>query len=190
MRIPLNSKDPIEDYRLQAAGANTQIFLDKPGVEPDEIIGIVEQASSLRLDSDDFLFNERENRGQGTNNRLATAEGLGTLTSGSDVNTSAQLARVQPGNRPDFDFFSFSLENPETVTISSDNFSGLFPVLGLFNSAGNVIESNSSLEITASLGAGDYSISVSDFDFFPEDGGTFDRGFFDPGSYTLEVAVA
>jgi serralysin len=71
-------KGSLQNYRLQVVGTNTQIFLDKPGTEPDEIIGIVQGRTNLRLDSDDFLFYERENPGQATNNTLATAEGLGS----------------------------------------------------------------------------------------------------------------
>jgi Ca2+-binding RTX toxin-like protein len=181
-------KGTLGDYRLQTVGANTRVFLDKSGGELDELVGVV-QASSLRLDSNDFLFYEKEDARQGTNNTLATAEELGTLTSGSEVNTSAQLATL-PGNNPDFDFFTFSLANPGTVTISTPNSSGTFPVLGLFNSAGNLQSSSTSQSITASLGAGTYSISVSDFDYFPQNGGTFSSSFFDPGSYTLGVTVA
>lgn len=188
-----------EEYLLQSIGGNTRIFLDKPGAEQSEIIGIAEDAPGLSLDSNDFLFFEGENAGQAANNRLSTAEGLGTLSSGSDVNVSAQLARVQPGGNPDFDFFRFSLGNTRTVTIETNTSDNLGPpdtILGLFNSAGNLLQFNDdggggldSL-ITASLGAGTYSISVSDFAFFPEDGGTFTSGSFNPGPYGLEVSVA
>ena len=179
-------KGTLADYRLQTVGADTRVFLDNSG-ELDELVGVV-QASPLKLDSDDFLFYEKEDAGQGTNNTLATAEKLGTLTSGSEVNTSAQLARL-PGNNPDFDFFTFSLANPGTVTINTPNYSGTYPVLGLFNSAGNLQSSSTSQSITASLGAGTYSISVSDYDYFPQNGGTFSSGYFDPGSYTLGITV-
>lgn len=182
-----------EDYLLQSIGGNTRILVDKPGAEQDEIIGIVQGAATLGLDSDDFLFFEGENAGQGTNNTLATAEGLGALSSGSDVNISAQLATVQPGDNPDFDFYTFSLANSGTVTIETSNSGDT--VLGLFDSAGTVLQSDddsgsgvSSL-ITASLGAGSYSISVSDFAAFPQDGGTFSSDIFNPGPYTLEVSV-
>ncbi|MDF5734656.1 MAG: hypothetical protein PUQ00_02880 [Nostoc sp. S13] len=181
-------KGTLGDYRLETVGADTRVFLDNSGGEVDELVGVV-QASSLKLDSDDFLFYEKEDAGQGTNNILATAEKLGTLTSGSEVNTSAQLATL-PGNNPDFDFFTFSLGNPGTVTISTSNYNGLYPVLGLFNSAGNLQKSSTSQSITASLGAGTYSISVSDYNYFPQNGGTFNSGSFDPGSYTLGVTVA
>lgn len=192
-------KGPPEDYLLQSVAGNTRIFVDKPGAEQDEIIGIVQGASTLRLDSNDFLFYERENSGQATNNTLATAEGLDSLTAGSNINISAELATVEPGNNPDFDFFTFFLANPGTVTIETDtagNFGPPNTVLGLFNSAAKLLQfddqgsgGNDSL-ITASLGAGRYSISVSDYAFFPEDGGTFTPSSFNPGSYTLEVTVA
>lgn len=184
-----------QDYLLQSVGGNTRIFVNKPGAEQDEIIGIVQGASTLRLDSNDFLFYERENFGQAANNTLATAEGLDTLTSGSNINISAELATVQPGNNPDFDFFTFFLANPGTVTIETETL-GVDTVLGLFNSTGTVLQSNDDSGsgigslITASLGAGRYSISVSDYAAFPQDGGTFTSGSFNPGPYTLEVTVA
>ncbi|MEH2241087.1 DVUA0089 family protein [Nostoc sp.] len=184
-----------KNYRLQSVGANTQIFLDKPGAEPDEIIGIVQGRVNLRLDSNDFLFYEGENAGQATNNTLASAEGLGSLSSGSDVNISGELVTVQSGNNPDFDFFTFSLANPKTVTISAVTTDDT--VIGLFNNAGILLQSDDDSGpdlgslITASLGAGTYSISVSKYALFPQNGGTF-SGSSDSNSapYTLEVHLA
>ncbi|MEH2058099.1 MAG: DVUA0089 family protein [Nostoc sp.] len=188
-------KGPPKDYRLQVVGANTQIFLDKPGAEPDEIIGIVQGVVNLRLDSDYFLFYERENAGQATNNTLASAEGLGSLSSGSNVNISGELVTVQPGNKPDFDFFTFSLASPKTVTISTVTTDDT--VIGLFNNAGTLLKSDDDSGadfgslITASLGAGTYSISVSKYALFPQDGGTF-SGSSDSNSapYTLGVSLS
>ncbi|MBE9106887.1 DVUA0089 family protein [Nostoc cf. edaphicum LEGE 07299] len=187
-------KGPPQDYRLQVAGSSTRIFLDKPTGEQDEIIGVVQGRKNLRLDSDDFLFYERENAGEGTNNTLGSAEGLGSLSSGSNVNLSGQLTTVQPGSSPGFDFFTFSLANPGTVTIRTVTSGDT--VLGLFNSAGNLVTSNddggggNSSLITSFLGAGTYSISVSDFPFLPQDGGTFSGSGFNPLSYTLQVSLA
>ncbi|MBD0386693.1 MAG: DVUA0089 family protein [Nostoc sp. C3-bin3] len=195
------SEDRIElkgsptNYRLQSAGTTTQIFLDKPGAEPDEIIGIVERVVNLRLDSDDFLFYEQENARQATNNTLASAQGLGSLSSGSDVNLSGELVTVQPGDNPDFDFFTFSLGNQETVTISAATTDDT--VIGLFNNTGILLQSDDDSGpdfgslITASLGAGTYSVSVSKYAFFPQNGGTF-SGSSDsnPAPYTLKISLA
>ena len=186
-------KGSLLDYRLEVVGNNTQILLDKPGVEPDEIIGIVQRRNNLILDSDDFLFNyELEIAGKATNNSLSTADILGSLSSGSNVNVSAQLATVQPGDNPDFDFFTFSLANSGTVTIGTA-MSG-DTILGLFDNAGTLVQTdddgggNRSSLITSSLDAGIYFISVSDFAFFPETGGSFSSSDFDPASYTLQVS--
>ncbi|MFW9264016.1 pre-peptidase C-terminal domain-containing protein, partial [Nostoc sp. CALU 546] len=186
-------KGALKDYRLQVVGSNTRIFVDKPIAETDEIIGIALGRNNLRLDSDDFLFLERENVGEGTNNTLDSAEGLGSLSSGSNVNVSAQLTAVQPGDNPDFDFFTFSLANAGTVTIRTTLTSG-DTILGLFDDFGTLLLSdddsgggNSSL-ISSFLGAGTYSISVSDFSSFPENGGTFSAATFDPASYRLQVS--
>ncbi|MBW4425923.1 MAG: DVUA0089 family protein [Nostoc desertorum CM1-VF14] len=195
------SEDQIElkgspkNYRLQSAGTTTQIFLDKPGAEPDEIIGIVQRVVNLRLDSDSFLFYEQENARQTTNNTLASAQGLGSLSSGSDVNLSGELVTVQPGDNPDFDFFTFSLANQKTVTISAATTDDT--VIGLFNNTGILLQSDDDSGpdfgslITASLGAGTYSVSVSKYAFFPQNGETF-SGSSDsnPAPYTLKISLA
>jgi Ca2+-binding RTX toxin-like protein len=184
----------ILDYRLEVNGSNTRIFLDKQGTEPDEIISVVQGRNNLTVD--DFLFNfEREISGKGINNTLDSAEGLGSLLSGSNVNVSAELATIELGNNPDFDFFTFSLASAGTVTINTVTLGDT--VLGLFDDSGNVLQTdgdsgggNSSL-ISSFLGAGTYSISVSKFPFFPENGGTFSGSDFTPNfSYTLGVSVA
>jgi hypothetical protein len=116
------------------------------------------------------------------------------LSSGSDVNLLAQLAAVQPGDNSDFDFFTFSLANPETVNISTVTSGDT--VLGLFDSVGTLLQSNDDNGsdqgsfITSFLGVGTYSISVSKFAFLPEDGGTFSGSTSNPDlSYTLGVGV-
>ena len=190
-------KGTLVDYRLEVVGSNTRIFIDKLGAEPDEIIGIVQGKNNLTLDSDDFLFNsEREIAGKGTNNSLSTSENLGSLSSGSNINFSAQLATVQSAGNTDFDFFTFSLANSGTVTINT-SVSG-DTVLGLFDIARTLLQSDddsgggSSSLIKRFLGAGTYSISVSKSPFLPQDGGTFSGGSAsNPDfSYTLGVSVA
>jgi serralysin len=189
-------KGSVQDYRLQKVGTDTQILLNKPGTEPDEIIGLVQGGLNLRLDSDDFFFYEGENTGKATNNTLTTAEGLGSLSSGSNVNLLAGLVTSQPGDNPDFDFFKFSLAKTGNITIktvSSDD-----TVLGLFNATGSLLQINDDSNpsdfgslITTSLGAGTYSISVSKYAFFPQNGGTF-SGESDNISvpYILQVSLA
>ncbi|MEH2247470.1 calcium-binding protein [Nostoc sp.] len=57
-----SSQDQIElnglpqDYLLQVVGGSTRIFLDKPGAEQDEIIGVVQGVVGLTLNSDNFTF--------------------------------------------------------------------------------------------------------------------------------------
>ncbi|MEA5625051.1 calcium-binding protein [Nostoc sp. UHCC 0251] len=187
-----------QDYRLQAVGSNTRIFLDKPGTEQDEIIGILEGKTNLRLDSDDFLFYERENAGEDTNNSLDSAEKLGSLSSGSKVNLLAQLATVQPGDDSDFDFFTFSLANSGTVSISTVTSGDT--VLGLFDSRGTLLQTKDDNDndsdqgslIRSFLSAGTtYSLSVSKFALLPETGGSFSgSSFLAPDfSYTLQVSL-
>ncbi|MCW5315855.1 hypothetical protein GTQ43_19175 [Nostoc sp. KVJ3] len=70
-------------------------------------------------------------------------------------------------------------------------------ILGLFDSAGNLVTSNddggggNSSLINSFLGASTYSISVSKYNLFPADGGTFSGSPLVPDlSYTLGVSVA
>jgi len=53
------------NYRLGSSPtglpAGTAIYRDKPGEEPDELIGIVQGSSNLSLDSDDFRFSAELN---------------------------------------------------------------------------------------------------------------------------------
>ncbi|MDZ8110372.1 MAG: DVUA0089 family protein [Nostoc sp. DedQUE12a] len=93
-------------------------------------------------------------------------------------------------------FLHFSLVNPGTVTI--ETLTSEDTVLGLFNNAGALLETNDDFGrdlrsfISTSLSAGTYSIAVSKFNFFPQDGGTFSVGdISNPDfSYTLKVTFA
>ncbi|WP_445635813.1 pre-peptidase C-terminal domain-containing protein [Nostoc sp. DSM 114161] len=183
------------DYRLEVVGSDTRIFLNKPGAEPDEIIGVVQGRNNLTFN--DFLFNfERELPGKGTNNTIVSAEELGTLPSGSSIDISAQLVTIQPGGNPDFDFYTFSLANAASVNIVTGVTSPGDTILGLFDAFGTLITSNddgaggTASLINTFLGAGTYSISVSKYALFPQDGGTFFGSTTVPDfSYTLQVNV-
>ncbi|MCZ8065311.1 MAG: hypothetical protein O9287_05090, partial [Microcystis sp. LE17-20D] len=43
-------------YRLSVVGSNTELYLDKPGSEPDELIGIIQGVTNLSLASDNFIY--------------------------------------------------------------------------------------------------------------------------------------
>jgi len=43
-------------YRLNVVGDNTELYLDKPGGEPDELIGIIQGVTNLSLTSDNFVY--------------------------------------------------------------------------------------------------------------------------------------
>ncbi|MDF5734121.1 MULTISPECIES: calcium-binding protein [unclassified Nostoc] len=175
-----------QDYRLQVVGGNTRIFSEQPG-QADEIIGIVQGKNNLQLRSDDFLFYEQEDAGQSTNNTLGNAEGLGTLSSGSKVNISGELATAQSGSNPDFDFFTFYLPTSGIITINTVT-SGK-AIIGLFKDYGTLVTSQKSSPITGFLSAGYYSISVSKDSFLPQNNGTFFGTTSEPDfSYTLGVS--
>ncbi|MEH2322143.1 MAG: calcium-binding protein [Nostoc sp.] len=173
-----------QDYRLQVSGNNTRIFSRQSG-QVDELIGIVQGRNNLRLSSDDFLYYERENAGEATNNTLGNPEDLGSFSSGSKVNISGQLTTVQSSSNPDVDFFSFYLPNPGTVTINIAT-SGKANI-GLFN-YGTLVTSQNSSSITGLVSAGQYSISVSKDSFLPQNNGVFFGTNSEPDfSYTLGV---
>ena len=46
------------NYLLVVSGANTQIFIDKPGTEPDELIGIINGQTGLSLSSNSFVYDQ------------------------------------------------------------------------------------------------------------------------------------
>lgn len=176
-----------QDYRLQAVGGNTRIFYEQPG-QVDELIGIVQGRNNLQLRSNDFLYYERENAGESTNNTLGTSEGLGYLSSGSKVNISGELATPQSGDNPDVDFFTFYLPNSATITINTVT-SGK-AIIGLFKDYGTLLTSQKSSSITGLLSAGTYSISVSKDSFLPQNNGTFFGTNSEPDfSYTLGVSI-
>ncbi|MEH2065697.1 MAG: calcium-binding protein [Nostoc sp.] len=176
-----------QDYRLQVVGNNTRIFAEQGG-QVDELIGIVQGRNNLKLNTDDFLFYERENAGQSTNDTLNSAEGLGSLSSGSKVNISGELATVQSRSNPDVDFFTFYLPNSGTVTINTVT-SGKANI-GLFNYYGALVTSQNSSSITGLLSAGTYSISVSKDSFLPQNNGVFFGTNSQPDfSYTLGVSL-
>ncbi|WP_353932785.1 Calx-beta domain-containing protein [Okeanomitos corallinicola TIOX110] len=46
------------NYLLTVVGADTQIFINKPGTEPDELIGIIRNQTGLSLTGDYFAYNQ------------------------------------------------------------------------------------------------------------------------------------
>ncbi|MEA5530490.1 cadherin domain-containing protein, partial [Dolichospermum sp. UHCC 0684] len=46
------------DYLLVVSGADTRIFIDKPGTEPDELIGIIKNQTGLSLTANYFAYNQ------------------------------------------------------------------------------------------------------------------------------------
>ena len=173
-----------QDYRLQVSGNNTRIFSRQSG-QVDELIGIVQGKNNLKLSSDDFLYYERENAGQATNNTLGDAEYLDSFSSGSKVNISGQLATVESKSNPDVDFFTFYLPTSGTITVNivtSGNAN-----IGLFN-YGSLVTSQNSSSISGLVSAGTYSISVSKESFLPQNNGVFFGTNSEPDfSYTLGV---
>jgi Ca2+-binding RTX toxin-like protein len=43
-------------YRLNVVGGNTELYLDKPSSEPDELIGLFQGVTNLSLTSDNFIY--------------------------------------------------------------------------------------------------------------------------------------
>ena len=54
-------------YRLNVASGNTELYLDKLGSEPDELIGIILGVTNLSLTSDNFIYVQPVNLSVSTN---------------------------------------------------------------------------------------------------------------------------
>ncbi|MBV6625177.1 MAG: cadherin-like domain-containing protein, partial [Rivularia sp. (in: Bacteria)] len=82
------------NYRLEIDGTDTNLYIEKPGNEPDELIAVFENVTNLDLESDAFIFVEKQNQAP----VLATNDGL-TLDEDAIGNiTSTQLQVTDADN--------------------------------------------------------------------------------------------
>jgi len=114
---------PQSNYRLEVVNADTQIFIDKPGSEPDELIAVIQGVTGLALDSSDFDFIEPINTPPTTsNNTLTTAEDVDltfatTNFSFSDPNSGDSLQAVGIETLPDHGILYLDLNSNNAVDL-------------------------------------------------------------------------
>ncbi|MEA5616226.1 hypothetical protein VB711_00005, partial [Cronbergia sp. UHCC 0137] len=67
-------------YRLNVVSGNTELYLDKPGSEPDELIGIIQGVTNLSLTSDNFIYIQPVNLSVSTTTGTEVGTTLITVT--------------------------------------------------------------------------------------------------------------
>ena len=67
-------------YRLNVVSGNTELYLDKPSSEPDELIGIVQGVTNLSLTSDNFVYVQPVNLSVSTTTGTEVGRTVVTLT--------------------------------------------------------------------------------------------------------------
>jgi hypothetical protein len=75
-------------YRLNIVGSNTELYLDKPSSEPDELIGIVQGVTNLSLTSDNFIYVQPVN--------LSVSTATGTEVGRTVITVTATTPRPVP----------------------------------------------------------------------------------------------
>jgi hypothetical protein len=67
-------------YRLNVVSGNTELYLDKPGSEPDELIGLIRGVTNLSLTSDNFVYVQPVNLSVSTTTGTEVGTTLITVT--------------------------------------------------------------------------------------------------------------
>ncbi|WNF15810.1 choice-of-anchor U domain-containing protein [Microcystis aeruginosa] len=67
-------------YRLNVVSGNTELYLDKPGSEPDELIGLIQGVTNLSLTSDNFIYVQPVNLSVSTTTGTEVGTTLITVT--------------------------------------------------------------------------------------------------------------
>ena len=67
-------------YRLNVVSGNTELYLDKPGSEPDELIGLIQGVTNLSLTSDNFIYIQPVNLSVSTTTGTEVGTTLITVT--------------------------------------------------------------------------------------------------------------
>lgn len=162
-------------------------------------------AGSAGAQASTSAFEAESYPGIGSNDTIATAQNLGAVVNGTDLNVIGARFDIIPGifsfpGGSSVDYYSFltsstlnvsiSVTTPEGATLGND------PMLGLFNSSGVRIAENDDISFTnfdsllsAKLGAGTYYVVVTGF---KETSGQLD--FSGPGDtnwpYVLNITAA
>jgi RHS repeat-associated protein len=124
----------VSNYRLETSGANTNLYVDKIGSEPDELIAIFQNVTGLNLSSNAFEYVAAVNV-DGAGNTLDTARNLGILTGTQTINDSVSNADLK-------DIFRFQLTDSSDFSLLLNGLTADADVQ-LLDSSGNLITGSS-----------------------------------------------
>lgn len=135
-----------------------------------------------------------------SNNTIETAQNLGSLLGGSEINVfglrfDAPIVDLDSS----VDYYKFSTTSPLNLTFSVATrlgpIGGNDPMVGLFSSTGNLIDMNDDIDsenenydslLTRNLSAGTYYVAVTGYNEAMSFSGDGDKNW----SYTLTIAAA
>ena len=147
---------PKTSYRLEISGANTNLYLDKPGVEPDELIVIIQGATGLDINSNAFVFVE-------PTTQLAIADLAAVKPEGDSGSTAFTFTVTRSGNLSGASTVAYAVTGSGANAADAADFGGTFPA-GTVNfavgetsqtvsvnvSGDTVVESNEGFTVTLS----------------------------------------
>ncbi|UCV19630.1 FxDxF family PEP-CTERM protein [Ferribacterium limneticum] len=132
-----------------------------------------------------------------SNDTIATAQDLGSLVSGSEVNVVGLRFDFPPFLNSSVDYYKFSTASTLNFTFSVATLTGPAgendPMVGLFSSTGNLIDMNDDISddnydshLTRSVSAGTYYVAVTGYNLAQDFSGTGDKNW----PYTLTISAA
>lgn len=132
-----------------------------------------------------------------TNDSIATAQNIGSLLSGSEVNVfGLRYDVILPGGSS-VDYYKFSTASTLNLSLSVATATGSIlgndPMVGLFSSTGALIDMNDDISnsnydslLTRSVSAGTYYVAVTGYNDPMDFSGTGDKNW----SYVLTISAA
>ena len=132
-----------------------------------------------------------------SNNTIATAQNLGSLISGSEVNVVGLRFDLLPVLDSSVDYYKFSTASALNLTFSvatpTGYLAGNDPMVGLFSSTGSLIDMNDDIDdnnydslLTRSVSAGTYYVAVTGYNEPMDFSGNGDKNW----SYVLTISAA
>jgi len=149
-------------YLLNVVGADTQILIDKPSTEPDELIGIIKNRTGLSLTASYFVFNQTlptitlalspsSVTEDGTNNLVYTFTRSGSTTSSITVNYSIT------GTADATDYIGATPGTGKTITFNPGSATA---TLTIDPTADTTVEPDETVILTLATGTG-YTIGTT-----------------------------
>ncbi|MBD2568489.1 beta strand repeat-containing protein, partial [Anabaena lutea] len=152
------------NYLLTISGADTQILINKPGTEPDELIGIVRNQTGLSLTANYFVYNQNQPlpnitlavspasvTEDGTGNLVYTFTRTGSTTNALTVNYSIAGTAVST------DYTGATPGTGKTITFAAGSSTA---TLTIDPTADTTVEANETVALTLATGTG-YTIGTT-----------------------------